>query len=711
MMRKAFVLLFCLLTLGGWRSGGSNSALGVDLALGYQPMPFLNILKTAGGWYTIGARGSNDDTHEEATLYSTFLNSNHYPTSITTGGRCPGGPCPSHTFTHIAAFPNPGATPGTSIPSGTYVLLFTGTQSYTNLGTFVFQQGGSFQGGLCTSPRTGRCLIKVDGTQQIEMDITATDPTRIGNYINNISLVYSPDSTSGHVGVNEAAYIANNCATATGAYPVGCYNPLWLAQVEPFKTFRMMDWSSTPNNTNTSWAKRSLPTWAFWNENGIGETTTGYIAGYPLEAQIGACLANSNNICWLNLPCLSNNSYVTSEATLVASIAGSSMKIIPEFCNEWWAQSFSGVISSALAAQGKIDYPLAGSQTDPQCQGGPFRSGYSYAFAESILRSIRTDNIFASIMGSQVIKEITWQIGNGDGSYIFNWKATDCGGSASGFSGSVASNVNAGATAPYISGGMSTPVAWTANADGGLANLFQEINSGGVLPQAVVTGNCGNGAGHTCGGTTAYTITTGLSLPSTPANGTCIGVTFNSTIGASATLAADGGTAYPIADPAGTALGAGAIQSGNTKGLCFTNATSSGATTAKWYELAGGGDRGFGYPGGFMAQTISWFTNDNALAASMGIDLYGYESGQQFYCFPWNNVFRPCTGLYYAANRDARMGTVYTKLYTALRALSKVKTINHFQDGGSYSPYGEWPLLENITQTHSAKYDAAAAIH
>ena len=73
MMRKAFVLLFCLLTLGGWRSGGSNSALGVDLGLGYQPMPFLNILKTAGGWYTQGARGSNDDTREEATLYSTFL--------------------------------------------------------------------------------------------------------------------------------------------------------------------------------------------------------------------------------------------------------------------------------------------------------------------------------------------------------------------------------------------------------------------------------------------------------------------------------------------------------------------------------------------------------------------------------------------------------------------------------------------------------------
>jgi hypothetical protein len=686
---------------------GAPSSIGVDLSP--STVPFLNVLKNSGGWYTENSSGT--DTGEEAALYSTFVNGNHYPTSLTTGGPCPSGPCPSHTFTQVAGYVNPSGT--LTIPTGTYVALFTGAQSLSNVGTLAVEGSATFTGGSCTSPSTGRCLVTVtSANSQFAVVIATTDPNGIGNYINNVALVYSPDSTPTNVGVNETAFVANSCLTQMIA---ACMNPAWVAANKPFISYRMMDWGQTPLNLNKNWSDRSLVSWAFWNENNINDTTTGNTNGYPVEAMLAACDSNPNlKVCWINQPCLSTDSYVTSEATLIQShfaTVPSTYRILPEYCNEWWAQNYLSTIQSQQATGGMAAYPNSASLP---CPGAP-SSTYSYAFAYSIMRATRTDNLMKSTLGTRVIKEITSQIGNGNDrdDFILQWEDTYCGGSGTNFSGTVASNLNAAngdgvATAPYIGNGNIAPMAWTANSDGGLSNFFHELNYGGVLPQSNVTGNCGNGAGKTCdsGGNTAFTLTSGLSLPSTPPNGTCIGMTFNAAIGASATLAVDGGNAYPLADPGGTALGSGGVSLGQDTVFCLTSATSQGSVTSQWYET------NFGDSGGWLASAVAQYATDSTIVnGSYGLNLMGYESGQQFYCFPYNGSTTACEGLYFSANRDVRMGQAYGLYYMELLALPGVTTINHYQDYGPFSFFGEYGMLENIVNTSSARYNAATTVH
>ena len=238
--------------------------------------------------------------------------------------------------------------------------------------------------------------------------------------------------------------------------------------------------------------------------------------------------------------------------------------------------------------------------------------------------------------------------------YELGWVASNCGGSGSLFSGPAGQNVDVLATAPYFGG--SVPLAWTADADGGLAKFFTEQNKGGILPSAVVTGNCGNGIGKICGGPTAYTLASGLSVPSAPQNGSCVGFTLNQPFSTSgATLSVDGGAAYLLSDWLGTPLsrsnyiGSGYI--GETLMACFTNATSAGSVTAQWHLLPN-----LGYAGtsgnGWLAQAINFWKADKKVASDYNIGLVAYESGQTYV----SHNSAAYEAWYYAAMRDSRMG-------------------------------------------------------
>lgn len=80
----------------------------------------------------------------------------------------------------------------------------------------------------------------------------------------------------------------------------------------------------------------------------------------------------------------------------------------------------------------------------------------------------------------------------------------------------------------------------------------------------------------TTGTSTAYLVTTfqGLNTP-TPTNGQLISITVNSTNGAGATLAADGGNAYPFQISPGVAAPAGTMISGSPYSVKFSVADSA----------------------------------------------------------------------------------------------------------------------------------------
>ena len=693
-MLRVLIAVLMAVMLGGWNIHGvsinNTNTLGMNLAGGNGgdvEMPFLNVLKLSGGWYTETALGA--DTGEESTLYSTYADSNHYPTNITFG-----------TTVRVSAYPDLDASSTTPAPSGTYVLLFTSAVTTavncaSNQNCIAIGSGGTL--GVC--PTAGRCLVTVSGTEKIRVTITADDPTSVGNYLNNIALVYSPDSTSSVIGVNETAFVNSNCMNVVVP---ACLNPIFLARIAPFKTLRMMEWGATINSLNQNWTDRSLPTWAFWNENQINDATTGNRNGYPVEAQVAACNAVNAN-CWLNMPCMSSQSYVQSEAALVNSLLNSGLNVYVEYCNEVWNNnSFSSTIQTFMQDAGETAYPNAG--TSVGCPGGPF-AAFSYLFAYGILQAVLDGQDFVAVMGSRAKRVLGGQAANtARNAYILAWLSSNCGGNATLWSGTAAANADYLATAPYFGNGTNDPLAWTAQADGGLTYFFTEQNSGGILPTAVVTGNCGNGAGETCdaGGNTAFTLTSGLSLSDPPPNGTCLAMKFNAAIGTAATLAVDGGTAYPLANDYGVALAAGGVGSGATTTFCFTNATSAGSVTAQWYQ-----NFFLGYVGtsgnGWMAQAIDWWVANAATAATYHVGLVAYESGEQY--VPGNNATYETW--FYAAMRDARMGTAYTTYYTAMRAQSSGVFVV-FEDIGAFSQFGMYGVLENVTATTSPRYSAVA---
>lgn len=79
----------------------------------------------------------------------------------------------------------------------------------------------------------------------------------------------------------------------------------------------------------------------------------------------------------------------------------------------------------------------------------------------------------------------------------------------------------------------------------------------------------------TGGTSTAYTVATNQGLPTTPTNGQLISVTPHATNGASATLAADGGTAFAVQTAPGTAVAAGVLVSGTPYDLKFNSSASA----------------------------------------------------------------------------------------------------------------------------------------
>ena len=261
------------------------------------------------------------------------------------------------------------------------------------------------------------------------------------------------------------------------------------------------------------------------------------------------------------------------------------------------------------------------------------------------------------------------------------------------FTGTVAQNVDALATAPYF--GEMIPVAWTADSDKGMGKLFTEMETGGVMLTGANAPTLGGSAN-------AYTLTSGLNVPATPANQT--EVQFKTNIGntGASTLAVDGGTAYPLVDAGGNPLGSGYFGANQTWVAVFTSAVGSGAVTPAWriYYPA--------YPGGTqIKQALDQAASDKSVASAAGLPLVAYESGQSL--VDYQHQHADLDTLYTNANHDPRMGTAYTNYYNGWKALGG-GMINNFADISQDSTWGcYWGALNNVWQTSSPKYNALLA--
>lgn len=135
----------------------------------------------------------------------------------------------------------------------------------------------------------------------------------------------------------------------------------------------------------------------------------------------------------------------------------------------------------------------------------------------------------------------------------------------------------------------------------------------------------------TAGTSTAYTVTTNQGLNATPNDGQLLAVTPHISNGGAATLAADGGNAFPIQSSAGTAISAGTLLSGTPYTLKFSTTFSS------WVLRDFYGNTSIPL-GGILWSTLTTAPNSNFVAPS------GQCISTTTYATYWTAMGSPASG-------------------------------------------------------------------
>ena len=435
--------------------GWATSPVGMNLsgvAYWSSEQPFLNIFKTAFtyggtaagptvGWLTQSTNSGAWDTGEEQYLK---VDSNGWPTSLTASGEA------SQQFNAVGALMLFGLTD--AYPSGTYVAIYQGA------GTVTFGFDASAISSSTTSPCSNfpsgatRVLLNAAWTSSgsgIYLQITATDPNKVGNYIRNIQVVYAPTSTASVCDPNEQALMNGSIFT-----------PTFLSKIASFSPLRFMDWMQTNNSPNYTWAQRPLPTWAFWSGP----------YGVPMEVMVD--LVNQTGAsAWFSMPTSANSTFVTNFATYVYQNLGANQNVYLEYTNEFWNGSTG--VTSIVQALGAAKWPS---------QPNDFNLAANYYGMQTALNCQAWKTAWGSA-SSRVVCVMGNQTGNwGVGQTALNcsyWASGPC---------STNYGISAVADTAYFSPGWTSagvpPKSWLKLSDGGLANLCAAYTTGGVDPGA-----------------------------------------------------------------------------------------------------------------------------------------------------------------------------------------------------------------------------------
>jgi hypothetical protein len=270
---------------------------------------------------------------------------------------------------------------------------------------------------------------------------------------------------------------------------------------------------------------------------------------------------------------------------------------------------------------------------------------------------------------------------------------------------------NGGTSGTYAIGNVLTVVGGTGTA---ATFTVATVNAGQILTvnlttagsysipptnSVAVTGGGGSGAtlNLVINSQTAFTLTSGQSFSNVPADLSMTSGMFNAPNGTAATLAVDGGTAYPLVFHWNTAANAGDVQNTYAYTLVFN------LTVGAW-ELCNLSDGS----GGLLQQVYTWLTSNKATCVSPsfgnGIKLICYEGGQTFVDFTGTDT--NIIDLYSQANRDNRIYAAYLNLLNHSQTTGATDFC-HFTLIGIQTKYGFWGAMENVIQTpNPPKYQA-----
>jgi hypothetical protein len=135
---------------------------------------------------------------------------------------------------------------------------------------------------------------------------------------------------------------------------------------------------------------------------------------------------------------------------------------------------------------------------------------------------------------------------------------------------------------------------------------------------------------------------------------------------------------------------------------------ADGGLNKLFTEITTGGVLVGGPTGGALAQAYDQMSQYMTLARQKNLQLIAYEGGQHLSGFLGVENNTAITNLFQRANRDPRMGQIYTQYLNKWRDMGG-GIFNHFSSISAYDKWGSWGSLENINQTTAPKYDALLA--
>ncbi len=144
----------------------------------------------------------------------------------------------------------------------------------------------------------------------------------------------------------------------------------------------------------------------------------------------------------------------------------------------------------------------------------------------------------------------------------------------------------------------------------------------------------------------------------------------------------------------------GNVSTGST--VAGWTANADGGLGALFAELGYGGQLTGGPTGGALAQAGQWISQYASLAQKRGLQLLAYEGGQSLVGVGSLQYNQSVTNLFVAANRDQRMGNLYTNMLENWFGAGGGMFMN-FLSVGQYGLYGSWGALENMGQQSSPK--------
>lgn len=334
-----------------------------------------------------------------------------------------------------------------------------GTVKYTSVGTLLFREiDGRYRAGKYVVlydgegtieyeldakkdeavSKAGRDIIDVTPSDAgIYLKITATDPNRTGNYLRNIRVIPAAFEES---------------------YRQKIFNSEFFAKVQSFDALRFMDWMAINNSEQSNWRDRPTLTDARYSLNGV-----------PVEVMVE--LANRTKTDpWFCMPHRATDEYVSKFATYVKEKLEPNLKVYVEYSNEVW----NGIFAQGrwVNEQGKAQ---SNSDAPDAIKGVNWYSK----------RTTETIQIWEKVFDEE--KERVIGVMAGQAANI--WMAQQA--LSYGWTSEPRSHKDYGidgiAIAPYFAAYLGSPeyqtqiLAWTAEADGGLSKLFDELNQGGIL--------------------------------------------------------------------------------------------------------------------------------------------------------------------------------------------------------------------------------------